>query len=320
MKQIILSGILLIFSSAFSQTNLKVSFRPCNGGVPLEFNTVVSNITGEKVSITNLYYYISNIHVIHDGGQDLDLSDTVIIVKNDNFLFDFGVQNVTNVEQINFGVGVPQALNHLDISTYPVDHPLSYQSPSMQWGWTSGYNQVGIIGIVDDNGDNVPNKAFEFFSLSDMLYRSIQLPITSLMINEANQISIQTNIDQWYKGINLATNGILHGSSGNNVTLMNNTQNYPVFIAEANAGIQNVKLEEGKLFYTTSNNTLDVNWSEFQNASHYELINIGGAKLNSGTITSNNGLVQISNISTGNYWFIVYSKDGNQLNKLRIIK
>ena len=221
MKHLLLFSIIILAFTVNAQNTLKVSFTPYNADVPLVFNTTIADLQGESYDVATFYYYISNIHIIHDGGQDLDLSDTVVIVKNEDFLFDFGTQNVTTVEQINFGVGVPQAINHLDISTYPMGHPLSYQTPSMQWGWTSGYNQVGIIGNGDSNLDGTPDAAFQLFPINDGLYRSIQLPANALIESGIIEIKIHTNLDQWLKNINLGTNGILHGSTGNNVLLMN---------------------------------------------------------------------------------------------------
>lgn len=304
----------------FSQSNLTVSFKPYNAGVPLTFNSNLPNLSGENYSISILYYYISDVHIIHDGGQDLNLSDTVLIVKNETNLLDFGIQPVTTIEQINFGVGVPQALNHLDISTYPIDHPLSYQVPSMQWGWTSGYNQVGIVGKDDVDHDGIPEVDFELFPLDDHLYKNISLPVSATSVNDSVEIKIHTNLDQWIKQINLGSNGILHGSTGSNVTLMDNTLNFPVFTTENSADISKLTNEDGKLFYTQLGNIIEVNWAEFQNASTYKVITITGQELMNGQILQNKGNVQISNLSNGNYWFIVLSKDGNQLNKLRIIK
>lgn len=320
MKILLLYTFCFIHSFNWAQSSLKISFTPYNGNLPLTFNSVVSNLTGEKVKISTFYYYISNIHILHDGGQDLDLSDTVIIIRNDQNIFDFGIQDITDVEQINFGVGVPQSLNHSDISTYPEIHPLSFQSPSMQWGWSSGYNQVGIIGSVDSNDDDTPETAFEFFPISDNLYRSIELPISSTTINDEKFISIQTNIDQWYRDINLSTNGILHGSTGNNVILMHNSQYYSVFTAEASAEINSIKIEEGKINYNLYGDLITINWSEFQNAEKYKLISVNGSIIDENSNIENNGTIQLSNITTGNYLFIIYSKDGNQLKNLRIIK
>lgn len=310
----------LIGFGAIAQNNLKISFTPYNASAPLEFNTTVSNLSGVDYKVSTLYYYISNIHVIHDGGQDLDLSDTVVIIKNDDFVLDFGMQNITNVEQVNFGVGVPQDKNHLDISLYPIGHPLSYQTPSMQWGWTSGYNQVGIVAQSDDNGDGNPTHPFELFPLDDALYRSVQLPVSSGVIDGALQVKIHTNLDQWLSNIDIATIGIVHGSTGNNVTLMNNVNDRPVFTAEMDLGINTIENSNGKLTFTTDQEIVTVLWDELQGADHFTIQDVNGKTVKEGIITNKKGEISFSSLSGHFYWFVISSKDGNQLNKIRIVK
>ena len=320
MKYLLITFFHLGLLTCFSQSNLTVTFKPHNACLPIDFNSNLVNLTGENYQISFLYYYISDIQIVHDGGQILDLSDTVLIIRNENNILDFGLQPVNAIEQINFGVGVPQALNHLDISIYPIDHPLSYQIPPMQWGWTSGYNQVGIIGKVDVDNDGSPEVDFELFPLNDNLYKNIVLPVNVSSVNDTVSIKIRTNIDQWLKQINLGTNGFLHGSIGNNITLMENTTTYPVFTSESNADLIQIMAEEGQLSYSLIGDEIEVNWTEFQHASSYELVNLSGQELLKGKIHQNKDHVRISNLTNGNYWFIVRSEDGNQLNKLRILK
>ena len=56
-----------------------------------------------------------------------------------------------------FTVGVPARFNTqqgteaMDISLYPETHPLSYQSPSMYWGWSFGYMYMIIGGGEGSN-------------------------------------------------------------------------------------------------------------------------------------------------------------------------
>ncbi|GEM_PF-6533948 len=321
MKKIVLLSSILFAFSANTQNILKVSFEPYNANQPLVFNTTLEDLNGRFYDVATLYYYVSNVHVIHDGGQDLDLSANVYIVKNEDFLFDFGSQNVTSVESINFSIGVPQAINHLDISTYAIGSALSYQSPSMQWGWTTGYNQVGIVGRGDSNTDGTPETAFQLFPLSDALFQNITLTTPTVADNGVVEINIHTNLDQWLKNINPATNGILHGSSGNNVTLMNNTQNFPVFtFVQSFAGVSEAKLQEGVINYSLTDHSIEIKMSEFVNADNYNLINMNGQVLKSGNIVNNNDVVYLDNVLNGSYWFQIFSNDGNKLNNVRIIK
>ena len=120
MKKIITIVALALSSLSFSQDKaLYLSFPPLVTGTDYTMNSVVQDLSGRYMQIQDFNYYLSNIHIIHDGGQDLDLSDTILLVKGDAHEFDMGAHDITNIEQINFGVGVPQELNHLDITQYP---------------------------------------------------------------------------------------------------------------------------------------------------------------------------------------------------------
>lgn len=309
---------ILYLSNGHSQSNLIVKFSPFNAEQPYQFNTTVDDLSGRAYSISTLYYYISNIHIIHDGGQDLDLSDTVIIIKNDNGLFDFGIQNINEIEKIIFGVGVPLELNHEDISLYPIEHPLSYQDPSMHWGWTSGYNQLGIIGMSDSDDDEVVDVVFQNFPLGDKLYTPVELPMIVSSVNNEILIDIHTNIDQWLKNENTATNGMLHGGIGNNEMIMENISLFPVFTVVG--GVSNIDLikNEGSLKWQKSEMSLIVNWEGITNASYLELLDINGKNIEQKEINSNSGSYSVENISQGIYLLNIKNQEGKSLNSCKI--
>lgn len=104
-------------------------------------------IQGSHFSYERIHYYMSGFVLVHDGGQETSLGDLVFLVDSDNdeslYLGNF---QVNQLEQITFSIGVVEELNHLDPSTYPENHPLAHQNPSMHWGWTSGYRFLCLDG------------------------------------------------------------------------------------------------------------------------------------------------------------------------------
>ena len=323
MKNIFVSVLLLFFVNhfSFSQKQVYLHFVPKVGGVTLVAGQVYQDLNGTEMSIDFFNYYLSNLHLIHDGSQDLNLSDSVYLVKMTDYTLDLGTQNLTSISQINFGVGVPQALNHLDISAYAIGHTLSYQDPSMQWGWTAGYAHMIVDGQGDSDNDGVPNSMFQLHNLGDVSYQNVTLPVIETQTSTTQiDIFIACNLDEWIHGANPGTVGVIHGSGSINVAVMNNVETRSVFVSQADAGISTTEKPNGNLTSFSSENNVKVNWSELNKASYYSLVDINGKTVQSDKMSTKQGEEFFYNLSNGTYIFTAYSATGDKLNQLRFIK
>ena len=181
-KLLVILGFLGV-NSLFAQMNVFVSLTPRVEGQQVEMHTTVIGLDGKAIELDHFDYYLSNIVLVHDGGQELVLPQEVYLIEPDNHVIYLGYLNVSNIEEIRFGVGVPSNLNTIsgedaiDISTYPVGHPLSFQDPAMHWGWSAGYMHMIIGGEVDSNDDGTTNTYFELHNLGNNNYTNISLPI-----------------------------------------------------------------------------------------------------------------------------------------------
>ena len=130
---------LLISQKTIAQTNISFKLaHQFNGAIAQEGQ--VYSLQGAAFSYERIQYYLSNFVITHDEGQVTELGDLVFLVDSDHgSTFDLGSHPIYHVEHIEFSVGVPEHLNHLDPSTYELNHPLAHHNPSMHWGWTSGY-------------------------------------------------------------------------------------------------------------------------------------------------------------------------------------
>ena len=224
---------LSIVLSAFvmqAQNNLNLILNHQFAGAPFAYNTEYADDQGRAVSFDRIQYYMSSIEVVHDGGQSTELTDVYVLGSANVTNYSLGFFNITNIEEINFDLGVDYAANHGNSSNYAPPHPLSPQTPLMDWGWPSGYFFLIIYGKVDDNGDGIPNKIFQMGALGDVMLRNVNLSTnTSLSIGGFIDLTLDVNIEQWIKNIDLATFGIEHGSSQSNQNVLNNTITYSVF-------------------------------------------------------------------------------------------
>ena len=325
-KIIIIPFFALLTTLTFSQKNVFITLSPKVANTDLLIGADLMNLNGIVFNLDYFDYYLSGLHIIHDGGQDLDLSDTVFIVEPNNYVLYLGFLNVTNIEQMNFAVGVPPNLNTqdgvdaFDISTYPLGHPLSFQDPSMYWGWTTGYSHAIIGGLADSNTDGIPDAVFEIHNIANENYLPIQLPVIQTSTS-ASQIDVfvNCNVDVWLKDIAIETVGILHGSHNENAEMMLNIITEPVFNQSATAAILNTSDYVGTLSFITENSALTISWKNSINVDHFELIDISGKKVKSGTVSDENGNLVFNNLSNGVYHFKFFDKYSTLLNRIKVV-
>ena len=167
-----------------------------------------------------MYYYISKIKLTYDGGQSTTLDTTYIMVdarKPVNQLL--GNFSFTTLESIEFGVGVDFAANHSDITLYPQNHPLSYQNPSMHWGWAAGYRFIAFEGLTGTGMSQV----WQLHALGNKNYGPINRVITAGDKN-GNDLIISLDADYTKAAENLSINPNLnyHGEDQQAPLLLSN--------------------------------------------------------------------------------------------------
>lgn len=189
------------------------------GSSPFQLGTQATNDLGNAFNVQRLEYYIGEITVIHDGFQTTLIPDTWLLVDASqptevllgNFPF-------TILEGIVFGVGVDSAHNHLDPSQYAANHPLAPQSPSMHWGWASGYRFVAMEGR---SGANLV-QTYEIHALEDQNYFQQTLMMGPYTALGDMVITLNADYVEALHGIDVSTGPIAHGGSGIDVTILEN--------------------------------------------------------------------------------------------------
>jgi hypothetical protein len=313
--------IISLFFSFFvqSQSQFTLHFTPKVQSSELSMNELVS-VNGIKVNFDHFNYYLSNLHIIYDGNQDLDLSDTVFLVKSNDFRLNLGLLNISNVEKIQFGIGVPEHLNHLDISKYKENHPLSFQTPSMHWGWAAGYMHMIIGGYADSNGDENTDAYFELHNLGDLNYYQTEVVVNEFNTSENQKdIYIDCNIDTWLTSIDIATIGIKHSENGVNKNVLKNITLYPVFTSSLNASTPIISGFSGEVFFQKIENNLKLTWKGINHATKIKLISMDGKIISQNNEIENQGTQNFQNLKSGIYLANFYSNQNQLLNQIKII-
>ncbi len=215
--------LLFVGLAAHAQQNVSLQINHKLGALPFQFGTAATNNLGNPIKVTRMHYYIAEITLIHDGGTETMVPDTWILVNAGQATsVDLGSFPVTNLEAVRFGVGVQSAYNHLNPSTYPAQHPLYLQSPSMHWGWSSGYFFAATEG---QSGNNFVQN-FEIHALEDANYYQTTVTTAGILNGQDLLIELDADYEMAYKDINMNTSIVIHGGSGPARTLLQNFRDF----------------------------------------------------------------------------------------------
>ncbi len=231
MKTLITITFAFIGFFMYAQTNVSLTFHHKLGANNFQFNTAATNNLGNSFRLSRMEYYLTKFSIIHDGGQVTAVSaDTVALLNAGSITtsIELGSLNVTNIEGVKFHVGVHTPVNHEDPALLPSSHPLAPKSPSMHWGWTSGYRFIALEG---QSGPNL-NQTLELHGLGDANY--FETTVNAVGVSEAGGLVVHIDAD-YQRGLeDIAVNSglIVHGETLQAATMIANFRDY-VFSANA---------------------------------------------------------------------------------------
>jgi len=230
-KKTLLAIAVFLSSVAVSQTNVYFEINHKLHGEDFNLNQESFSDMGITFDAKRLQYYISQISVTHDGGQVTEFEDKYILVTaniNTNELL--GQGTIDSIESISFYIGVDEAANHSDPSTYPSSHPLAFKNPEMHWGWTAGYRFVAMEGDIGPGLEN----SYNFHALGDDNYFETTVDVGVKAANGTATVSIYANYANALNSLDIAEGMSLHSEIGECITILENFRDY-VFTAEAPA-------------------------------------------------------------------------------------
>lgn len=249
MKKLIVTSLsAFVAVLGFTQTQVNLNLNHHYNEASFSYGTEYQTADGKAVTFDRVQYYLCGFELNHDGGQALALTDTFVLASANITNYDLGAHMFTNLEGISFDLGVDQTNNHVGSTNFPSGHPLSPQSPLMDWGWPAGYFFFVIDGTVDSNGDGTPNQFFSLRGLGDELFRNVD-PLTVSETGASVDVNLYVNIADWIKSIDLTSVGSQHNASTPNVKIANNTNLETVFTTELTSNVVENELNtENKLY------------------------------------------------------------------------
>lgn len=225
MKIRLLSSFVFLFTSLMvqAQTNVTLNIHHKLGNEAFAMETTATNNVGSTFNFTRLEYYIAEISLIHDGGQETLMDDIYMLVDATEETSEFlGSLAITNIEAIRLHVGVNEAVNHLDPTLYHSSHPLAPQNPSMHWGWASGYR----FGAFEGRSGSALNQAWELHPLDDDNYFQTEVPLDLAIVDNELIIDLDADYIRAVENIDLDSGPLVHGGYGEAVVSLRNFQDY----------------------------------------------------------------------------------------------
>lgn len=216
---------LLLFPALFRAQQVNLHIHHEWMGNPFALNTAGATSDGEVFKFTLLKYYISGVTITHDGGMTTQIPGFIAIADAEEgvSVFDLGTPAVNTIEGIEFYIGVDSIRNHEDPSLAPSTSPLSFQSPSMHWGWASGYRFILLEGLSGASYD----QTVQIHSLGDQNYRAVNLSLAAEEIAGEKNIHVRGEYQEALREMTIMGGLINHGFSGEAATA---TINFSKFV------------------------------------------------------------------------------------------
>lgn len=293
-KTTLVLSFILASSLAFAQSKdvyLQINHRV--GSDTLSTSTVGQNDNGNDFTISRIQYYADQFLFVHDNGA-VDTSSVVALVDGlQNTWINLGTFDIDSLEALRFAIGVNASLNHLDPTTYAQQHPLAPKSPSMHWGWTSGYRFLCAEGYAGSNF----TQNFQFHALGDGNFAHLTIPTAGMVSGDSLIITITADYNQLFKGLNLSTGPISHGETGDAAKAIHNMNNYVFTSQEGNVAMASQELDiEYQLYPNPSNGNVHVALTA---PAEFQIYNQAGQLVREGAFET--GSNEIYNLKSGLY-------------------
>lgn len=307
MKFIYFKLSLLLFSASvlgqnnelFLKINPKIDKDPLvlEAGKYVAWNSVPFNIT-------RLQYYVSQIVITHDGGQQTPALDVYLLTTPKTLVYSLGNYNVQNVESIEFYIGVNSKVNHSDPTVYPPGHPLGPQDPSMNWGWAAGYRFAAIEGY-SDSGNGLYADKFEFHAIGDVLFTKINVVANGAKDSDGNLIiNLDANYNELFKNVQLLGGIINHGELSPNDLIMANFKN--VFSAASITATQEINHPSFCAYYANPCIFPEIEYHGESDDISFEMLDLFGQKVYSLDHLTKSGKVTVSSHLQNGLYFISF--------------
>jgi hypothetical protein len=153
------------------------------GGVPLVSNSLFTDTSGQKFSVTRLNYYISNVRLRNQTTGE-------VYFETDSYHLVNALKSPANTEillkgiprlkftQLEFSIGVDNAANHSTDKRGDLD-----PAKGMAWDWTTGYKFLEMEGNYETS---TKTGSYLFHVGEDASYRTLRFNFADVLAGPLN--------------------------------------------------------------------------------------------------------------------------------------
>jgi hypothetical protein len=212
----------LLLQSVVAQSRVQLNIDHRLGAEIFQLDQIASNNLQQEFQVTRLEYYLSQVTLVYDGGKEIVLEDYYLIRPEEATFIDLGFIDLSQLEAIQFGIGIDSATNHEDPSLYDPSHPLGPKDPSMHWGWAAGYRFVAYEGATGPNF----GRLFQYHALGDQNYFQVYIPLSLASENDEIIIELIADYSKAFRNVEVERGDVVHGDFGAAVTLLENFRDH----------------------------------------------------------------------------------------------
>lgn len=176
------------------------------GSEPMLYNEVYTDVNGRNFTFTLSRYYISNIRLIDEYMNEVNIDAYLLVKPEKQNLFTLDTIPPGKYAGLKFDIGLDSITNYSNPSNYPEGNPLAIQKDvSMHWG-SPGYYFVKLEGKVDTSValNRLPDFKWELHLLTDELLRTVEI-MRPFELKPGIDVNINLVCDfrKWLHGIDL---------------------------------------------------------------------------------------------------------------------
>ncbi len=308
MKSILTILAFVIASATYGQTPVNLNIFHKLGAANFAFNQASQNNTANgDFKLTRMEYYLTQFSIIHDGGTITAVPNTVVALVNAGTATSIalGSFNVTNIEGVKFHVGVHTPINHADPALQAPGSPLAYQSPSMHWGWTSGYRFIALEG---KSGTSL-NQTLELHGLGDVNYFETTV-LTSGLLNAGEfQINVNADYSRGLENITISSGLIVHAENQQAAQMVVNFKNYVFSGGNSSNGLAEESSDNISIYPVPSYGAINVLTSSNFSGTNLRITSIDGKLIGQYSLQNGVNQLNINLVEKGAYFLNFYNQE-----------
>ncbi len=313
--------VLAFIVGSFGQKSYQLNINHLMDGQKFAFKQNTYSWESVRYNVIRLQYYLSNFTFVTEDNQRIAKKDIFILGNANQDNYDLpSLSSTSKIKEIEFYFGIDSVTNHSDPALYPMGHPLGFQDPEMNWGWSAGYRFIAYEGVFDFDKNNDPERGFEYHMVADRYYTKLTLPVNEIVDGAGkNVISINMNADKLCQTLKFSQKAILHGAGGPCDIIYNNIKSGLVFTPNlTNSSIdlyqpsilkvrQSLTSQKMEILYDFENDAADIQVIDLQGKIVTQYFNFRGA-----------GQVLVDLPQAGNY-FVVAVQQNRIIAKDRVV-